>query len=60
MEKGFFGTLFDFNGDGKLNDFEQAADFAAFMSLLDEEKQNDDSYDDFDEEDSGDYFDDRL
>lgn len=31
--KGFFGNLFDFNHDGKLDGFEQAADFALLASL---------------------------
>ena len=30
-------TLFDFNGDGKLDGFEQAADFVAFMNLIESE-----------------------
>lgn len=33
FDKGFFGSLFDFNGDGKLDTFERAADFAAFVNL---------------------------
>ena len=33
MDKGFFGGMFDFNRDGKLDSFERAADFAAFMEL---------------------------
>ena len=38
--KGFFGGLFDFNNDGKLDTFEQAADFGMFMHMMDEsEKQ---------------------
>lgn len=28
---GLFGDLFDFNGDGKLDAFEEAAEFGAFM-----------------------------
>ena len=34
FEKGFFGDLFDFNNDGKLDMFEQAADFAAFQQMI--------------------------
>ena len=34
--KGFFGGLFDFNNDGKLNSFERAADFAAFSIVMDD------------------------
>lgn len=40
FDKGFFGGLFDFNNDGKLDTFEQAADFGMFMHMMDEsEKQ---------------------
>lgn len=39
--KGFFGSLFDFNGDGKLDSMEQAADFGAFMSLMEDEETAD-------------------
>lgn len=35
FDKGFFGNLFDFNYDGKLDTFERAADFGAFMQLID-------------------------
>lgn len=35
---GFFGNLFDFNHDGKLDGFEQAADFAVFASMMEEEE----------------------
>ena len=40
FDKGFFGNLFDFNRDGKLDSFERAADFAAFASLV---SKNDDT-----------------
>ena len=30
-DKGLFGGLFDFNGDGHLDTFEKAAEFGAFM-----------------------------
>ena len=40
FDKGFFGNLFDFNRDGKLDSFERAADFAAFASLV---SKNDDN-----------------
>ena len=45
FDKGFFGGLFDFNGDGKLDTIEKAADFAAFMGAVENE-----SYDDSDDE----------
>lgn len=34
FDKGFFRDLFDFNDDGKLDMFEQAADFAAFQQMI--------------------------
>lgn len=40
FNSGFFGGLFDFNGDGKLDGFEQAADFAAFMSIIESERSD--------------------
>lgn len=45
---GLFGDLFDFNSDGRLDSLEQAAEFTAFMNLLDSEKE--DNEDDTDEE----------
>lgn len=36
---GFFGNMFDFNHDGKLNGFERAADFAMFTSLMEDEEK---------------------
>ena len=35
-----FGNLFDFNGDGKLDSFEKAAEFGAFMQMIELEKQD--------------------
>jgi len=40
MFKGIFGDMFDFNHDGKMDDFEKSAAFATFMSMLEEEKKN--------------------
>ena len=37
---GLFGNLFDFNGDGKLDAFEKAAEFGAFMQMIDSEEQD--------------------
>lgn len=45
-DKGFFGGLFDFNGDGKLDSFERAVDFAAFAELMDEAERNEAADDD--------------
>lgn len=39
MDKGFFGSMFDFNGDGKLDSFERASDFAAFVNLTSENEE---------------------
>lgn len=39
--KGFFGKLFDFNGDGKLGPMEQAADSGAFMAMMEDEETAD-------------------
>ena len=36
MDHGFFGMAFDFDHDGHLDDFERAADFSLFMSVMDE------------------------
>ena len=33
MSFGIFGNMFDFNRDGKLDSFERAADFVAFVNL---------------------------
>lgn len=38
---GFFGKLFDFNNDGKLDTFEKAADFGAFVSMMEDEETAD-------------------
>ncbi len=38
--KGFFGNAFDFDGNGELDALEQAADFAAFMGLMEESQED--------------------
>lgn len=40
-DNGFFGGLFDLDGDGKLDDFERALDFSEFMELMEEEEMED-------------------
>lgn len=35
---GLFGNLFDLNGDGKMDTFEKAAEFATFASIMDAEE----------------------
>lgn len=47
-DKGFFGGLFDFNDDGKLDAFERAADFAMFMEVTKEDSDSDDDSSDDD------------
>ena len=37
---GLFGNLFDLNGDGKLDAFEKAAEFGAFMQMVDSAKKD--------------------
>lgn len=39
FDKGLFGGLFDFNGDGKLDSFEKAAEFSAFMHIVSESEK---------------------
>ena len=51
FEGGFFGKLFDLDGDGKLNVFEMAADYALFNEIMKEDKSSDS--DDFDDDFSG-------
>ena len=46
---GIFGDLFDYNGDGKLDVVEQAADFLAFQEMM--KDQNDDAFDSTEEDD---------
>jgi len=37
---GLFGSLFDFNGDGKMSSFEKATEFGMFMTMLDSIKED--------------------
>ena len=46
FDKGFFGGLFDFNGDGKLDTFEKTADFSAFINLVESDKKSDEADED--------------
>ena len=39
--KGFFGDIFDFNRDGKLDSFEKAAEFAFLSSMTETEADHD-------------------
>ena len=36
FDEGLFGGMFDFNGDGKLDSFEKAAEFGFFMQMMDD------------------------
>lgn len=49
MEKGFFGDLFDFNQDGKLDTFERTMDYMAFNDLMMEGSEDDEVDDEVDE-----------
>lgn len=41
MSKGIFGDLFDFNGDGNLDCFEQGLEFMLLDELLKEDEEDD-------------------
>ncbi len=41
MWNGFFGDLFDFDGDGKLSPMEESMDFLAFVNFLEEDDKED-------------------
>ena len=47
MTGGFFGKIFDFDGDGKLDSMERAMGFMAFNEMT---KEEDDSYEEEDDE----------
>lgn len=51
MDKGFFGDLFDLNGDGELDCMERTLDFMAFEDTINEDEDSDEDDWDFDEED---------
>lgn len=48
---GLFGDMFDFNHDGKLDSFEQAAEFMFFEEIIMKNDDSDDGDDDADDED---------
>lgn len=41
MGGGLFGSLFDLNGDGKLDAFERGMEFMAFQLIMDAEEEED-------------------
>ena len=45
FENGIFGGIFDFNGDGKMDTFEKAAEFSMLMHILEEETSSDNDSD---------------
>ena len=49
MDKGFFGGLFDFNHDGKLDPMERTMDFMAFEEMIRQSETHDDDNDMIDE-----------
>ena len=46
LDKGFFGVLFDFDGDGKLDTIEKAADFGLFCQMMEDIENENDEDDD--------------
>lgn len=36
MEKGFFGSLFDMNRDGRLDSLERGMDYMAFQNMIED------------------------
>ena len=40
FDNGLFGGLFDFDGDGKLDSFEKAAEFSFFVEMMSESKKS--------------------
>ena len=36
FDQGFFGNLFDFDGDGKLDSFEKTVDLCAFVQMIED------------------------
>lgn len=49
MSKGIFGNMFDFNRGGKLDIFEQAAEFSFIQKMMEADEEKEDSSDDDDE-----------
>ncbi len=49
MAGGFFGKMFDFNRDGKLDSLERAMDFMAFNEMTREEDELENAGLDYDE-----------
>ena len=41
MSKGIFGNMFDFNGDGDLDIFEQATEFAFLQKMMEDDEKGD-------------------
>lgn len=46
FDDGIFGGLFDLDGDGKLNAFEQGLEFMAISELMKEDENSDFDFDD--------------
>ena len=45
FDSGFFGNLFDFDGDGRLDSFEKAADLGAFLNMVEEAEEEEEEDD---------------
>lgn len=48
MSKGIFGNMFDFNGDGNLDAFEQATEFSFLQKMMEDDGKSDSHEDDDD------------
>ena len=59
MSRGFFGRMFDFNNDGKMDAFERAAEFQFFNEVITKNDNDVDEDDDYLSEDD-DALDDAL
>lgn len=57
MSKGILGNLFDFNGDGDLDIFEQATEFAFLDKMLQSDNEDKSAVDVLDPEDYDSYHD---
>ena len=54
MTKGIFGDLFDLNNDGRLDIFEQAAEYSFLNQIMNEDRNKDEDEfedDEFEDED---------
>ena len=50
FEKGFFGGLFDFDGNGKLDSLERMLDLGMFVKVMEDAEDKEDEDEEEDEE----------